>query len=829
MLTNTVSQVEHKLNHNGPLQLAIGSSRFETRWKNRQMSWSQLVGKLATTSRTGETRAEYAAMTKDQQLRIKDVGGFVGGLLKDGHRKAENVQQRQLLALDLDYARADTWTMFTTLYDNAACIYSTHKHTADKPRLRLLLPLRRPVTPEEYTALGRKFAFDAGLLDQCDGTTFECHRLMFWPSTSIDAEYFFDVSDGPWLDPDIVLASYGPDEAWRDSSRWPESGRTIQDRHDRAKKQGDPLAKKSLVGAFCRTYTIEAAIAKFLPDVYVEAGPGRWTYAAGSTSAGAVEYGDGRWLYSNHGTDPISGKLVNAFDLVRLHRFGDQDADAASDTPANRLPSFAAMSDLASSDGAVRALMLTERIEDAREDFEDEATDWLEKVSLSRAGTALPTIENIRLILKHDPDLSNKIAYNEFSQRAVIRADLPWRKHQAGSDDDLWTDADDAHLALHLERVYGMAVKTQIFNQGFLVALRSNAYHPVRGYLKGLVWDGVPRVERLFVDYLGAEDTAYTRAVTRKALVAAVARVMQPGCKFDYILTLIGAQGIGKSKILRKLAKHWFNDSLASVQGKDAMEALRGFWLIELAELAAMRRADIEQLKSYISRQEDAYRESYGRRTNRYPRQCVFFGSTNDSEPLRDQTGGRRFWLVSVRAESKKIDDLDVDQIWAECVHYFEKGEPLYLSSELEAEAANIQARHTDESPKAGMIRKYLDTLLPENWKELDDVDRRQWLEDELRGFDGHRSLAIHKSGALKRERTCALEIWVECFKGLPAQFTAAQAREVNDILRRTPGWIEAASPLYFDGIVGRQRGFKRLPEKINSTKSTRTVLARKQ
>ena len=287
-MTNTAEKLTLPLfmvKYNGDLLLSTGRSRFETSWKNKTMSWAALLNKLSRSMETTETHAEYMKMSKEQQDKIKDIGGFVGGHLRDGRRKTGYVTARQLLTLDLDFPPAEFWdNIIDNLeIDNALAVYSTHKHTKAKPRYRLIMPLDREVTPDEYEAIARKIAEKIGI-DYFDDSTFQPTRLMYWPSHSVDVEPFFQYYDAPFLAADSILAEY-PD--WTDTSYWPESSRMVGIRKRDADRQGDPLAKKGVVGIFCRTYSITEAIAKFLPDVYTPtAKEDRYTYAAGSTAAG---------------------------------------------------------------------------------------------------------------------------------------------------------------------------------------------------------------------------------------------------------------------------------------------------------------------------------------------------------------------------------------------------------------------------------------------------------------------------------------------------------------------------------------------------------------
>ena len=311
------------------LDIATGNSRHQKTWKNQKMKWSELLARLENPTRTQETVAEFAKMPKKLQSDRKDVGGFVGGYLKKGRRVAPAVRHRDVLCLDADFATPELWDGWKDKYGNAAAIYSTHKHTPEAPRLRLVVLLSRQTTPDEYQAVGRRIAESLGI-DQFDDTSYEPHRLMYWPSCSRDGEYVFDYIDAPALDVDAVLATYYD---WTDVTAWPFSTRVTEAIRRTAAKQEDPLEKDGLVGAFCRAYfPISLAIDSFV-DSYEPCGDGRYTYTEGSTAGGIVVYAD-KYTYSHHATDPASGHQCNAFDLVRLHRFGGLDEACDPDTPA---------------------------------------------------------------------------------------------------------------------------------------------------------------------------------------------------------------------------------------------------------------------------------------------------------------------------------------------------------------------------------------------------------------------------------------------------------------------------------------------------------------
>ena len=285
-----------------------------------------------------------------------------------------------MLTLDLDSipaGGADEVVRRVEALGCGYCIYSTRKHRPDAPRLRVLLPLDRTCTADEYEPCARRMAAMIGM-ELADPSTFEASRLMYWPSVCADVQYVYYPADKPMLSVDGLLATYVD---WRDVASWPACpGAAAPARL--AAKQGDPEAKHGVVGAFCRVYDVPAAMDKFLPGVYEETDtPGRYTFTGGSTTGGAVLYDGGKFLYSHHATDPCGGKLVNAFDLVRLHCFGDKDDEAQPGTPINRLPSYAAMCELAAGDSEVSGLLLRERWAESTEGFSVAAGEAPEDMS----------------------------------------------------------------------------------------------------------------------------------------------------------------------------------------------------------------------------------------------------------------------------------------------------------------------------------------------------------------------------------------------------------------------------------------------------------------
>lgn len=781
--------------------IATGRSRSARSWKSDKMTWSALAKKLAEPTVTNETAAEYAKMSKADQGQKKDVGGFVGGYIPNkGRRIRGAVKERYLITLDADNPGEDFIVdLDMELGGMEYVLYSTHSHTADNPRYRVIIPVDRPMTPDEYQAVSRRIADNIGI-EFFDPSTHQAERLMYWPSHPKDVEYVYLHSEGSLVSVDTYLSTY---RDWRDTSLWPTSEKESQIRLDAAKKQGNPLEKKGLIGAFCRCYSITEAIHKFLPEVYEPtAVEDRYTYVAGSSVGGLVIYDNDTFAYSNHATDPISGKLVNAFDLVRIHLFGDKDP--ADETSATKLPSYKDMIDFVNEDGAAPILLDKERMADMEfEDITEDDEDFLSKLKRDKNGTPESDVFNCLVVLKQDPSLQGKIRLDEFSHRLVVIDDLPWRSKD---ETPYWTDTDDACLRNYFATKYLIKGKG-IIDDALQEVTQDNKFHPVRQYLTGLTWDGECRLDSLFIDYIGAEDTEYIRAVTRKWMCGAVARVMDPGVKFDTAIVLYGSQGLGKSLILERLGRKWFNNSLVDIKTKDALEQIQGSWIVELAELAPTYKNDNEIVKAFISRTSDRFRSPYGRRTEEYPRQCVFAGSTNNLMFLKDRTGNRRFWPITGDKDRKTKNSWDlskdeIDQLWAEAFRYWSEGEPLVLEGALEEEALRIQLSHTEGGELVGLIEEYLEMLLPEDWESMDIYDRRDYVANY--GDDDH-------CGSVQRERVCALEIWCEVLGGDRKNLQNAKAREIIDILQSTPGWntyTKGTGKARFGRLYGPQRAF---------------------
>ncbi len=773
------------------LAIAYGNSRQAKKWVNKTIRYADLKERLKVTIRTAESAEEYAKMSKAQRDAAKDHGGFVGGALKGGRRKVDAVELRSMVALDGD--RIDK--AFLNAYEQntpyTSCLYTTHSSTEEDPRIRLVFPLLRDVTAEEFVAVSRYLAQMMGI-DFFDECSYQPNQLMYWPSSPQNGVFVFKEVEKEWLDPDAILSAH---PEWTDPTRLPTSSRESKANQVTQQKVQDPLKKEGTVGTFNRVFfPVTRALETFLAGVYEPTeSESRWHLIASSSIAG-VEIKDEKFVYSHHAKDPAYLKLCNAFDIVRVHKFGDLDDKA----------SFRAMCDFAMRQDEVKIVAANERLSEAEKDFAESVDDeWKKRLQRNKNGVLENNLHNIRLIMENDPYMKN-IVFNQLADGMEIRGAVPW-KHPAR----FWRDADDAQLICYIDASYG-SFSQRNYDIAVTKAADDRSYHPIKEYFDGLpVGDEMPRVDTVLIDYLGAQDNAYVRAVTRKALCAAYMRIYHPGIKFDYITVLNGNQGIGKSTLIAKLGMEWFADSLtlSDMNDKTAAEKLQGYWIHEIGEMAGMRKAELEKVKAFVSRQDDKYRASFGRRVTPHPRQCIFFGTTNSENGyLRDITGNRRFWNVKVtgggRMKPWDLGQETVDQIWAEVIVLSNAGEELFLDHTLEDYARKEQSEAMEQDDREGLVARYLDLLLPETWDTMDVHQRRDYVQDP----DG----LLNAKGTMHRETVSNIEIWCECFGKAKEDIKPADSYAISAIMARLPDWSRPETRRRIP-IYGLQRLYKKM------------------
>lgn len=779
------------------LIIAIGQRVNSKTWKNVRITWEQLCEKLSHTIRTSETVEEYKHFIKEAKQEAKDHGGFVGGKLKSPQRLKNNIEYRSMVTLDLDDAESGFLKWFEENFQYTCCLYSTHGHRDDSPRFRLIIPLTRDIDGDEYVAISRLLADEIGI-EQVDPVSFQTNQLMYWPSTPSDGNYIYrEIAKNP-LNPDDFLVNH---PNWNDLTTLPKKAKeTHINGGSVGRKQADPLEKDGIVGAFCRTYSISGAIDMFLSNIYEDKGNNRYHFIQSSSVAGAINYDD-KFFYSHHANDPAAGQCLNAFNLVRIHLFGDDKG------------SFNKMVELARNDENVQALISSERIEEAKKEFDDDVDlNWMKKLSKNDDGDIQNTIGNLVIILENDEKLKN-IAFNVMANTAEVRGEVPWSR--VGST-KYWRDGDTSQLKVYIERHY-CDFSDRNYENAFKKVTEDRAFNPVKDYLDSLPeWDGVKRVENLFIKHLDADDNDYTREVTRKWFAAAVARIYEPGIKFDNIIVLDGKQGVGKSTIIKSLVNpDFFSDSLQLSDMDDtkkAGEKVQGFWVIEIQELAGMRKADIEKVKAFISSTDDKYRASYGHHVEWHPRQCIIFATVNGEQGyLRDLTGNRRFWVIKINSTNVipnfNFDKHFKDQLWAEAKYYYESGEPLFLSGEFLDIAAEYQNNAMEKDDRVGIVEKYLSEPLPDNWDELSIADRQYYFNKE---FDANYVPDQAFGPAIyRREEVCPMEIWVECFNKNKADFDKTESNAISLIMTQIQGWIKTGKSKVM-GPYSKQRYYIR-------------------
>jgi predicted P-loop ATPase len=812
------------------LNIATGASVSSNRVKNQRLTWAQMVEKFGAPTKTRETIKEYLAMPREAQDKIKDQGYFVPAHYEGNVRKKENLGLKDLGTLDYDHAGTNFLEEIKETFDGYEFVlYTTHKHTAEKPRFRVVLLFSRPVDDAEYQAAMRKVAA-MGCIDDTDDTTFQPSRVMHFGSHALDGEFVFEHVTGRMLDVDALLATYND---WKDISQWPVSSRVSTPLRQSGRKAQDPRDKVGIIGAWCKTYDIEAAIDKYLPGSYVAgSSPNRLTYSGSTASNGAVLYDEGQFLYSNHESDPCGGKNVNSWDLVRLHLYGELDSKQREDTAPSKLKSYEAMVLLAKDDPDVKGALLAERlhIEDDFEGFDTEgdspdavrpapdSSDGSQastaassgeahkelkaqrhaelkaqlqkivgKLRTNNFGNVQPILFNLQIIFDNDPQLVGSLAFNEFRNDVVLMKKLPGLREAIKKDGSEWTDTAELMVKVFIEKRYEVTFPTATIKEGSLVISQQHRFHPVREYMRGLIWDGVSRVDTLFVDYFGAEDSPYTRAVTRKWLCAGVARVFTPGIKYDHAIVLESAEGIGKSSLARELAKGWFTDDLTlDLDSDQVVEKTRDVLIAELPEMIH-RTAEVEAVKAFISRTTEKVRLAFKHNVGVFPRQFILIGTTNATEYLRSETGNRR--IHPIKGDGREIDiaklRANVDQIWAEAydlrINYCE---PLYLENpDIVAAATAHQAKRVEIDEWASVISNWLDAL--------PDAD-----------FDGTRNV--------RRDRTTSMQIWAECLKGDVSKSNQSISRRITNIMRKMPGWTSRETVRLGNGYAPA-RGFVRV------------------
>lgn len=783
--------------------LSVAGSSASLKWTTVKCTWSDFLERLNRDIRSTETMRDFDRLDRTARANLKDVGGYMAGELSGARRLKSAVLSRSMITLDVDYADSLFPVEFDTRFPGvAAVIYNTRSDREKSRRFRVVIPFAEEVQDAaQYEAAARKMAELLGI-DLFDPTTFQAERMMYWQSLSSDQPKVFEVFEGEPISAEYLLSLYGNNEEWRDIRNW--AFKSDQEKETRAivskAMAQNPREKAGLVGAFCRAYSVPAAIEKYLSDVY-EIAPGndRYTYKAGHSVGGMIVFDD-LFCFSYHSTDPISdGHAYNAYDLVRVHKFGHLGKEDST-KEMNKL--------VCADKECVKDMVTPDADLDDFDDYGDAVkSDSTKEVTelvwdLDGKGNKRVTVNNFVNAFKSDPLLNGLLAYDMLKETIVFTR--PSFTAKGSKKGDLVNDTDISIIKGRIERMHGIYNDAKL-NDAIEQVSSDNAFHPIKLYLESLTWDGVPRIDTFLVDYMGAEDNAYTREAFRKMLLAAVTRIYEPGRKFDTALVFYSEQGVGKSTLIQRLSKGWFNDSLTNLSGKESYEAIQFAWLVELAELSALRKSDVEAVKNFISKREDTYRGAYARRVKTHKRQCVFFGSTNDDEFLKDATGNRRFFPVEVKRTRKTRlifepeFDAIVDQLWAEAMEGYMLGEALTLSDEAEAIAGGTREEFTERTPIQGLIEEYLDRLFPADYEDRFLAQRLDFLNGDL-----------GEEGTETKNSFSLIELWTEALGRRKDEYTVVKARELSNAVKALKGWKrdkQARQKIYGPQVIYRRVG----------------------
>lgn len=768
--------------------IALGSKRKDTSTKQYHWDWPQIVDRLKNVTYCDHTMEQYKAMSKSQRVNAKDVGFFIGGLVTK-----RKVAYRQILALDIDYVQPDTldnvrlWLKGVTYV-----IHSTHSSTDENPRYRVVVPLDRIVTAEMHGAIMRilhdKFKLPL------DVSTFDFNRIMFLPSVPKDANYFFETQDGEPLNTVTLLEENGD---WRDLSN--------VDVPKKVRVQ-DPKYKGGIVGAFCAKISIREAIDTYLTEFWTKESNGRYTFRDATCTGGGVIYED-KYLYSNHSTDPFMGRCHNAYDAVRLYKFGEGKTGEAG------MAALCESLGIRPDSGKTHSLTL-----DGMEDEEAKAI-LQERLTLDTKGNLAKTLKNAEVILEYDPEFRDVFAYDTFTEMPVLKRTPSWRTFDIVPENEDcknvqtyadMEDVDESYLRLRFEEKYDFDARP-VLTDALRITQHKNSFHPIRNFLNSLEWDGIPRLERIFIDCFGVSDTLYAREVGLKFFVGAVRRVFIPASKMDYIPVLVSDEGYQKSKFIRRMGKNWGSDTFYTFTGgKEAYEQLRGVWIMEIPELDGVQKRSSNSRKAFVTKKDDRYRSAYLKYTKTYKRQCVFIASSNDVIFLDDPNeGGRRWWGMMCHKEDIKIDvgseeflEL-VDKYWAEAVHHYRMGVLPMLSPTAEAEATQVRQTHKTEDTEQGALIDYLNMPVPPDWRKQSKEDRVFYYRDQKPNWYGQ-----------PREFICVSEVAREFYDYSRKDMMASPhlGRKVADAIRRTKLFEQQQYNKSF-GDYGSAVAWKRIEE----------------
>ena len=553
---------------------------------------------------------------------------------------------------------------------------------------------------------------------------------------------------------------------------------------------------------FCQAYQDWAELIRVFELPYEQVSVNRFHLNGAKSEPGMAPIAENPgFVYSYHANDPAGGRAMNAFDLVRVHKFGHLD-DGKDGVPVTRLPSTRAMNELASNDERVKKLQSAEILKAFSEEIDDEtdSTSWVEGLSCNKFGAVENTIQNLDLITAHDPIFKGIVLNVRGMSMELTPGSYPWR--DVRENDTQLDDYDFSSIMLHLERTYRLRISENQLRHVLRDLVQERKHDFVQEYLEGLKWDGTPRVEFALP---GVEDSPHTRLVARKVLVAAVARTFEPGIKWDNMLMIYGSEGIGKSWWIEKMSRGWYN-SLDEIGNKDTLMKMGKSWIVTADEGHSLRAADFNKLKEFLTQRKDEYRAPFAATVTSYPRRSVIWGTTNDPAFLRRQDGNRRFLIVHAehKVDFDAMTDDYINQVWAEAVQMYKDGEKLRFTAE-ETELLNeARAPYVQEDPLTGLVQKYADTAVPAGWDDMTLGERLEWRVNATANFA--------PAGTETINSLCALQVWCEVMGRRIGDHSVRDMADIQRVLRTLPGWVMHPVPRE-TAAYGRQQVFVRAVE----------------
>ncbi len=781
------------------LSFATAKQFLTKQYANNSWDWRTIVQEFITPHRVMKTRDQIAKLDKKSKVdkaiydEIKKVNGaFIGGHLAGGIRSSKTTEYRDIICWDADNVKGDKEEFFNDVnavigeFDHV--VHSTFSHTEARGKYHIILPLSRSIkTQEEYKLVHDNVAKRIGVR-YFDMVCHDIVRMMFNPVVASDEENyeFYDNKKNRFL----IVNNFLEDK----KNDHPTATQTIYTTEILPSQMG------GIKGAFCKAYNIADAIETYLPDVYIKEGY-RWRYAESTSPAGMflVENSKGEKCISNHATDPLqntiradgtSVKAFNSYDLVRLTLFGKGKG------------SFNEMDNLVKNDPKSGLIAYA-----SKELVPPEVEKIKSHLAVTRMGGIKKSQSNVFYILENDLNFKDLFVYNEFLKEDCLKRSLALF---SDNDADMHTypakvsDRNVVFINSYMEKYYDIGNKEAVWDEIRVLSNRDRV-HPVREFITAEEWDGVPRIENLGKKYLGVEDTELARACFKVTLIGAVARVFSPGCKFDSVLILTGAQGVGKSLFINKLASPWFSDTPISFNDiKRTTEDLTGSWIVELSELDTFRKTDIAARKRFITSQEDTYRMPYDRLSSTFPRQFILIGTSNESDFLNDPSGERRFMPFIVDAKKREKDIADDDalnekerkQIFAEAFFFWKKEglKGTVLLEKYWEKMKKQREKFEDLPPNIDDIREGLDIKLPEReiWDKLLPYQKHMYINKETVHYKNHDNEDIEvPEGTRYREAVTTTEVNTEILGGDKYKITSVDGRVIVKCLRALD-WIES-------------------------------------